>query len=191
MRTTPEIQSKLKARLQDAVTRAGSADSLGRALGWTNGGYVRLVLSGKRNCTPEFIARANASPEAWLHGWFDASLGPLSKLDVLTREVVRAKDVSWPFSRLTLEMWRRLDAARQAIVEDAAITKARELLAELATAPAAASALTKPAPVVPTSKAFLRGGVRPPQPSLPETTPRTPATRNGQRPKTGAKTPRG
>lgn len=129
MRTTPEIQEKLKARLTEAIKKAGSADALGRMLGWTNGGPVRNCLNEKkpRNVTPEFILKANESKEAWLHGWFDAVLPPISKADILTLESARATKKAWPFERLTPEQWEALKPSQRAVVEDAAIVKYREL----------------------------------------------------------------
>jgi hypothetical protein len=130
MRTTPEIQAKLHARLSEAVERAGSADALGRALGWTNGGYVRQCLRRVRNVTPEFMHRANESSEEWLHGWFDGLLPPIAALDVAQAATRRAIKSAWPFKRLTQEQWDALGTVGQAIVEDVALMKARDLLAE-------------------------------------------------------------
>lgn len=132
MRTNPEIQAKLRARLQEAVVRAGSADALGKALGWANGGYVRGALNEKkpRNVTQEFVIRADEASDTWLNGWFDGILPAVARADVMSTAVKRAVKSQWPFDRLTREDWDALGPKGQAIVEDVAVTKARELLAE-------------------------------------------------------------
>lgn len=131
MRTTPEIQEKLLARLEQAKKQANnSAEQLGKMLGWANGGYVRQFLGGKRKITSELIIRANESKEVWLHGWFDGILPPLTKADVATAQVTRLAKTAWPFERLKPEEWEALGTKGRWLVEDAAVTKARELLKE-------------------------------------------------------------
>ncbi len=134
MRTTPELQAKLRQRLQEAVDRAGSADALGRLLGWTNGGPVRqcLATSSPRNVTPGFILRANESSATWLHGWFDGLMPLASQVDVLRVAHARRALAPWPFMRITSEEWAALDSDERAIVEDIARSKLRDLLAERA-----------------------------------------------------------
>jgi hypothetical protein len=71
MRSTPERDAWLKQRLKEAVDSplaGGSADKLGRLLGYTNGGYIREILDGKKPVRSAIIERADAVPE--LRGWF-------------------------------------------------------------------------------------------------------------------------
>lgn len=138
MRTTPEIQAKLRERLQAAKERAGSAEKLGKLLGWANGGYVRQFLSDnektRRAITQELVIRANESPEPWLHAWFDGILPPIAKVDIAQAQVARAAKAAWPFTRMSQAQWESMNPLQQAIVEDAAVSKARELLQERASA---------------------------------------------------------
>jgi hypothetical protein len=72
MRSTPERDAWLKDRLQAAVDKkaGGSVDKLGRMLGYTNGGYLREILLGKKPLRAAIIERAEGVDE--LRGWFGA-----------------------------------------------------------------------------------------------------------------------
>lgn len=77
MRSTPEIDAKLKARLQEAVNKIanGSADKFGQLIGYANGGYVREVLNNKKPVRETLIERVHARPE--MAGWFDDIITPM------------------------------------------------------------------------------------------------------------------
>jgi hypothetical protein len=70
MRSTPERDAWMRQRLQEAVDgpAGGSADKLGRMLGYTNGGYIREILKGAKPVRAAIIERANDVDE--LRGWF-------------------------------------------------------------------------------------------------------------------------
>lgn len=71
MRSNPERDAWLRERLREAVAvhANGSADKFGRMLGYTNGGYIREILDGKKPLRSAIIERA-ASVKA-LQAWFD------------------------------------------------------------------------------------------------------------------------
>lgn len=150
MRTTPQIQDALRQRLAEAASLffQGSKEELGKALGWKNGGYVRQCLAEdatkRRNITPEFAARANESDDKRLHGWFEGYFPVVTQLDATRASVRRAAKDAWPFKRITSEEWRALEPHLQAIIEDAAVVKLRELLSDPnASTPARAKANTR------------------------------------------------
>jgi hypothetical protein len=74
MQTTPAIEAALRARLRQAIDdfAGGSADRFGRLLGYTNGGYLREVLSEKKPVRDAIIQRTHAVKE--MVGWFDPIL---------------------------------------------------------------------------------------------------------------------
>lgn len=76
MRSTPEIDARLRRRLQEAVDRFanGSADAFGRQIGYTNGGYIREVLSTKKEVRERLIERVHEQPN--MRGWFSSILTP-------------------------------------------------------------------------------------------------------------------
>lgn len=130
MRSTPEIDARLKARLQEAVERFsdGNVEAFGKRIGYANGGYIRQCLQDKdpRPVRAVLIGRVHQDPD--MRGWFDGVLPPLVAADVRDE---RRQAGGWPFKRLTLEEWESLGEL-QAVVEDAAVQKARELLRERA-----------------------------------------------------------
>jgi len=76
VRNTPEKDAWLKDRLKAAVDTfaGGSADKFGRILGYTNGGYIREILDGKKPVRGAIIDRAHAQdhdPE--LKRWFEGA----------------------------------------------------------------------------------------------------------------------
>jgi hypothetical protein len=72
MRRDAERDTLLRARLAEAVNALadGSADAFGRLLGYTNGGYVREALIGKKPVRAALIERVHELRP----GWFDAAL---------------------------------------------------------------------------------------------------------------------
>lgn len=83
VRSTPKLDEEMRARLEEAVTHfdAGSADAFGRRIGYTNGGYIRQVLTGKRPVREALIDRVHAVDA--MRGWFDAALAsePVDEAD--------------------------------------------------------------------------------------------------------------
>lgn len=136
MRTTPQIQEALRQRLAEAADLffKGSKEKLGKALGWDNGGYVRNCFAKdekkRRNVTPEFAARANESSDKRLHGWFDGYFPVVTQLDAARADTRKAAKEAWPFTRITPDEWQALTPELQAIIEDAAVVKYRELLSD-------------------------------------------------------------
>lgn len=131
VRSTPDLDAKLRARLREAVDHfsEGNAEKFGKRIGYENGGYIRQCLreDSPRPVRSSLIAKMNEIPE--MRGWFDALLPPLVASDV--RQAAPAVASPWPFKRLTRDQWEALGEL-QAVVEDVAVGKARELLEELA-----------------------------------------------------------
>ena len=86
MRSTPEQDQKLRARLKEAVDlfAGGSADKLARRIGYTNGGYIREILGPKHKPVREaLIDRVQADKE--MADWFDKILSPVTIGDLAGR----------------------------------------------------------------------------------------------------------
>lgn len=72
-----EKDAALTARLVEAVDKlaGGSADRLGRMLGYTNGGYIREIVNGKkpvrRMLIERFKSESAAQADGRLRNWFD------------------------------------------------------------------------------------------------------------------------
>lgn len=81
MASLNEKDARLTARLVEAVDQVagGSADRLGRMLGYTNGGYIREIVNGKKPVRRMLIERfksAGASKaDPRLPAWFDEVTG--------------------------------------------------------------------------------------------------------------------
>jgi hypothetical protein len=71
MRSTPERDAWLRERLIEAVKQfaGGSRDKFGRLLGYTNGGYIREIIDGKKPVREAILERACGVKE--LAGWFE------------------------------------------------------------------------------------------------------------------------
>lgn len=132
VRSTPDLDVKLRVRLREAVDafEQGNAERFGKRLGYENGGYIRQCLrdDDPRPVRASLISKMNDDPE--MRGWFDHLMPPLVAADV--RESVEPRRDLWPFKRLSRQEWEQLGPL-QAVVEDVAVTKARELLQELGT----------------------------------------------------------
>ena len=85
MRSTPEQDKTLRARLQEAVDHFGdgSADQFGRLVGYANGGYIREILNNKKPVREALIGRVHAHPG--MAGWFDAALSSVSAADLAAK----------------------------------------------------------------------------------------------------------
>lgn len=120
MRSTPELDARLRLRLQEAVDRfaEGSADAFGRLIGYANGGYIRqsLRLDDPRPVRSSLIARINDVP--LMRGWFDSLIPPLVASDLRREDSPppqvptqrgRAQDVSHrPFMLPESITWEQL-----------------------------------------------------------------------------------
>lgn len=76
MRSTPEKDEALRARLEEAVNKFadGSSDAFARLIGYANGGYIREIINKKKGkvVREALIDRVNNSKECKaMHGWFD------------------------------------------------------------------------------------------------------------------------
>lgn len=136
MRSTPDQDARLRARLQEAVDRFsdGNAEAFAKRIGFSNGGYIRMCLraDNPRPVRESVIDRVHAVDE--MRGWFDPVLAPVSAADV--RSAARTKDAPWPFKRLTLEQWHQLDDFEANVAEHAYL-EALDRLRSRSDAPAA------------------------------------------------------
>ena len=84
MRSTPEIDARLRERLREGVEyfAGGSADKLGRLLGYANGGYIRESLrpDNPKPVRAALINKFNDVPE--MRGWFAHILPAVSIADL-------------------------------------------------------------------------------------------------------------
>lgn len=82
MRSTPELDQKLRERFVQALERcaAGNADLFGRKLGHLNGGYVRQIAKGDKQVREAVIERVHAIDG--MAGWFSDLLPPLVAADL-------------------------------------------------------------------------------------------------------------
>lgn len=106
MKSNPDLDARLQARLREAIEQfdGGSADAFGRRIGYTNGGYLREVLSGKKPTREALIDRVHAV----IPGWFSA---------LLVSAAPAPND--WPFEALTRARFAKLTPRQQGRVEQA------------------------------------------------------------------------
>lgn len=111
-------------RLKEAVQSigGGSADALGRMMGYDGGGGVRLVLTGKRPVTPAIVERIEAIDDGKYVGWFELP-GELMS----TTEVKKA----WPFKTIKRADIAGLGDGELQAVEAAIRNELRHLRASL------------------------------------------------------------
>jgi len=129
MRSTPELDRKLRQRFIEACASRsdGNADAFGRLLGYTNGGYVREIVRGVKPVREAIIERVHSLEG--LEGWFAPLLPPLVARDVAERAPTRTGP-AWPFERLSSVQWASLSERERGAIEDVAMAKLREILAE-------------------------------------------------------------
>lgn len=156
MRSTPEQDVRLRLRLAAAVEQfaGGSADNFGQLIGYANGGYVREVLNEKKPVREKMIERVHARKE--MAGWFNSSLTQISIADVSPESSGPASQ--WPFGRISLDQWSALDGYDQALVEDAAFSRLRELQAQTRSSSAAVVQAMRPGTPQPDDQRL--GGLR-------------------------------
>lgn len=156
VRSTPEQDVRLRLRLAAAVEQfaGGSADKFGQLIGYANGGYVREVLNEKKPVREKMIERVHARKE--MAGWFNSSLTQISIADVSPESSGPASQ--WPFRRISLDQWSALDGYDQALVEDAAFSRLRELQAQTRSSSAAVVQAMRPGTPQPDDQ--RRGGLR-------------------------------
>lgn len=108
MRSTPELDAKLRARLIEAVDALtnGNADAFGRRLGYTNGGYIREIIRNVKPVRESLIDRVHALPG--YEGWFAHLLPSVVAADLAQRTAASAFDE--PFSRAAMVLARDFDA---------------------------------------------------------------------------------
>ena len=125
MRSNPDQDGRLRARLQEAVDHfsAGSADEFGRRLGYTNGGYIREILRGVKPLRSAVVDRMEAVKG--MGGWFDSVVTPVTARDIAGS---RKQPAAGP------ELAERLAAVLRALDDDA-LDRARKALSTLADSP--------------------------------------------------------
>ncbi len=126
VRSTPAQDEALRQRLEWAVTHHanGSADKLGRMLGYANGGYIREVINKVKPAREKLIERVNAHPT--LRGLFDGVLTEVSAADVARHAPAAAAPAAeWPFQQIPPAMWATLSDQDRHAIERAAV---KELL---------------------------------------------------------------
>lgn len=117
-----------RANLDRLIARLGSMEALAEAAGTSS-----VYLSQIRNRTPDAktgrpremgsqMAQRLCAAAGMPEGWMDC--------DHDEARVEASQPAGWPFKRLTRDQWEALGEL-QAVVEDAAVTKARELLEEV------------------------------------------------------------
>lgn len=107
MRSTPELDRKLRERFIEAVDKVsrGNAEDFGRKMGHLNGGYVRQVVAGKKPVRESAIERVHAIEGC--AGWFDRLLPGVVAVDLDARA---GRDAFWlQVSPEAREMARRFE----------------------------------------------------------------------------------
>ena len=108
MKLSDDELRRRRSRLQDAIDQkfGGSADKLGQALDYKDGGFLRQMLKDGRTVSEKTIAAIEALPE--LNGWFAA--GP------------------WPFEHVPRHLFESLSEREKGMVEDAMATKIADVI---------------------------------------------------------------
>jgi hypothetical protein len=122
MRSTPEQDARLRARLQEAVDKVadGSADKMGRLLGYANGGYLREILGSKAKPVREkIIQRFAESTDPTIASWFDGYVSNITAADLA--EAAAKHSNPWPFRYLSPAEWALIDPRDWAVAESAAL----------------------------------------------------------------------
>lgn len=102
MRSTPEIDRRLRERLIEAVDKecGGNADAFGRKLGYTNGGYIREIIRNVKPVRESLIDRVHGLPG--YEGWFSDLLPAVVAGDLAEKlAAIRAADESYYVDRFS------------------------------------------------------------------------------------------
>lgn len=122
-----DINAYRVSRLADLLRHddfGGKKVLLGRALGYKSGAYVRQLMDLERPVTEKLVAKIEAMRAGKFAGWF-------------TRATVHEPQTGapWPLRRWTPDQWGKIDPLDRAVMEDAAMSKLRELQQERAARP--------------------------------------------------------
>lgn len=117
-----DINAYRVSRLADLLRHddlGGSKAALGRALGYKSGAYVRQLIDLERPVTEKLVAKIEAMKASKFAGWF-------------ARATVQEPQTGtpWPLRRWTPDQWSAIDSHDRAVMEDAAMSKWRELQSE-------------------------------------------------------------
>jgi hypothetical protein len=108
MRSTPEQDNRLRARLAEAVDQlcGGNAEQFGKMIGHANGGHIRQILKGEKEVRPTIIHRVQAVEG--METWFLSVLSPISLMDMQHPPSERALEVARLYDALSTEeaRWR-------------------------------------------------------------------------------------
>lgn len=98
MRSTPELDRKLRERLIEALNKSceGNADAFARKLGHLNGGYVRQIVKGEKPVRESIIERVHAMEEAQVGDKVLKPGGGQGEIKSLSGESMRCKDPDKP-----------------------------------------------------------------------------------------------
>ena len=110
MRSTPELDRQLRARLIEAVDKAagGNADAFGRLLGYTNGGYIREIIRSVKPVRESLIDRVHALDG--YAGWFNGLLPAVVAQDLAQKLGDGAAYYTDRFSAAARSLARQFDA---------------------------------------------------------------------------------
>jgi hypothetical protein len=124
MRSTPDQDARLRLRLIEAVEKVsnGNAEAFGKALGFNNGGYIRLCVreSGPRPVRETIIDRVHALPG--MAGWFDPVLSTVSAADLKAQQRLALPASPWPLPKLSPLKWSEYHADDRAAAESAYVS---------------------------------------------------------------------
>lgn len=125
MRSTPALDAKLKARLEEAVKHfaGGSADKFAQLIGFANGGGIRQCLLGIRPVRESVIHRVHRLDKPGASTWFADLLTPIVSKDV----EATLPTSHWPFERISPEAWSNLSERQRGAIEAAAVAAMREV----------------------------------------------------------------
>lgn len=114
----------MRHRLKEAVQRLadGSAEKLGRLLGYTNGGFVREIVTGGKPVGKAVVARMEDVPGG--RGWFNGAPGQAGVADVQVkyghgRPTAAAPKTKRPLPDQALGLAVRFDALPDGRLKDA------------------------------------------------------------------------
>ena len=116
VRSTPEQDARLRARLAEAVRvfASGSADRFGQMIGYTNRGYIREIIGKKgKPVREQIIARVHAT--SGMEGWFTGYLNPVSAADAGLTVSRAAQEVARLYDRLPADKRVLIDALVHAL----------------------------------------------------------------------------